>query len=131
MLSVWHKKITFGRIIKYNSCFMAHHNSIKESSYKKLAERINRFPQGAVASDLLFEILKILLSEREAGMVSLLPIKPFNARKAAGIWSIKEEEAKKILNDLADRGCLQMGSRMVMYCTQCLLQWLVSLSFRS
>jgi len=90
---------------------MAHHNSIKESSYKKLAERINRFPQGAVESDLLFQILKILLSEREAGLVSLLPIKPFNARKAAGIWRIKEEEARRILNDLADRGMLTDGEQ--------------------
>jgi hypothetical protein len=60
---------------------MAHHNTIKySSSYKRLTERINLFPQGAVATDLLFEILKILFSEREAGLVSLLPIKPFNAK---------------------------------------------------
>jgi ferredoxin len=71
-----------------------------------LTERINRFPQGAPWSHLLFEILKILFSEREAGLVSLLPIKPFNARKAAKIWKVKEEEARIILNDLADRGLL-------------------------
>jgi Na+-translocating ferredoxin:NAD+ oxidoreductase RNF subunit RnfB len=85
---------------------MAHHNTIKYNSYKQLAERYNRFPQGAVASDLLFEILKILFTEREAGLVSLLPIKPFNAKKAAGIWKIREPEAKTILNDLADKGLL-------------------------
>jgi ferredoxin len=65
---------------------MAHHNS--------------------VGTDLLFEILKILFSEREAGLVSVLPIKPFNARKAARIWKISEAEARGILNDLADRGLL-------------------------
>jgi ferredoxin len=85
---------------------MAHHQTIKNSSYQKLAERINTFPQGAVASDLLFKILKILFSEREAGLVSSLPIKPFNAKRAAGIWKIKESEAIKVLNDLADRGIL-------------------------
>jgi Na+-translocating ferredoxin:NAD+ oxidoreductase RNF subunit RnfB len=85
---------------------MAHHNMVKQSSYYKLTERINRFPQGAPASDLLFEILKILFSEKEAGLVSLLPIKPFNARKASKIWKVKETEASKILNDLADRGIL-------------------------
>src|SRR5512140_2650741 len=85
---------------------MAHHITIKENSYYKLAERINRFPQGASPSDLLFEILKILFSEKEAGLVSLLPIRPFNARKAAKIWNIKEEDARTILNDLADRGIL-------------------------
>ncbi|MCX6302484.1 MAG: 4Fe-4S dicluster domain-containing protein [Bacteroidia bacterium] len=85
---------------------MAHHITIKQNSYYKLTERINRFPQGAPWSDLLFEILKILFSEREADLVSLLPIKPFNARKAAKIWKVKEEEARTILNDLADRGLL-------------------------
>jgi ferredoxin len=85
---------------------MAHHITIKQNSYFKLTERINRFPQGAPPSDLLFEILKILFSEKEAGLVSLLPIKPFNAGKAAKIWKMKELEARKILNDLADRGIL-------------------------
>ncbi|MCX6328096.1 MAG: 4Fe-4S dicluster domain-containing protein [Bacteroidia bacterium] len=85
---------------------MAHHLTIKQGSYYKLTERINRFPQGAPPSDLLFEILKILFSEKEAGLVSLLPIKPFNARKAAKIWKMKEEDARTILNDLADRGIL-------------------------
>ena len=85
---------------------MAHHNTIKQNNYKLLAERYNRFPQGAVASDLLFKILKILFSEREAGLVSLLPIKPFNVKKAAGIWKMGEKDAAKILNDLADKGLL-------------------------
>jgi ferredoxin len=90
---------------------MAHHNSIKHNSYVKLTERINRFPQGAVASDLLFEILKILFSEREAGLVSLLPIKPFNTAKAARIWKMKESDAKIVLNDLADKGLLIDGEQ--------------------
>jgi len=85
---------------------MAHHITIKQNSYFRLTERINRFPQGAPPSDLLFEILKILFSEREAGLVSMLPIKPFNARKASKIWKMKEEDARIILNDLADRGLL-------------------------
>jgi ferredoxin len=85
---------------------MAHHNTIKYNNYKNLTERINLFPQGAVASELLFEILKILFSEKEAGLVSILPIKPFNVKKAAGIWKINEVETQGILNDLADRGLL-------------------------
>ena len=85
---------------------MAHQNTIKYNNYKKLTDRLNLLPQGAVVSDRLFEILKILFSEREAGLVSSLPIKPFNAKKAAGIWKIRESDAKYILNDLADRGIL-------------------------
>jgi ferredoxin len=85
---------------------MAHNISIKQNSYYKLTERINRFPQGAPYSELLYEILKILFSEKEADLVSLLPIKQFNARKAAKIWKMREEDARTILNDLADRGIL-------------------------
>jgi ferredoxin len=96
---------------------MAHHNTIKYNSYKQLTERYNRFPQGAPASELLFEILKILFSEREAGLVSLLPIKPFNVKKAAAIWKMKEYDAKVILNDLSDRGLLldAVGNDDVIY----------------
>jgi Na+-translocating ferredoxin:NAD+ oxidoreductase RNF subunit RnfB len=101
------KKHKFDNISYKNALIMAHHNTIK--NYQKLSERFNRFPQGAVASDLLFEILKILFSEREAGLVSLLPIKPFNARKAAGIWKMSEPDAVVILNELADRGIIIDG----------------------
>jgi ferredoxin len=88
---------------------MAHHLTIKNSSYNNLSDRINRFPQGAAPTELLFEILKILFSEREAGLVSLLPIKPFTVAKAAKIWKMKEADARIILNDLADRGILVDG----------------------
>jgi len=87
---------------------MAHHHTIK-NSYSRLTERINLFPLGAPPSGLLFQILKILFSEREAELVSLLPIKPFTARKAAEIWKINEADARIILNDLADRGILVDG----------------------
>jgi len=79
---------------------MAHHNTIKYNNYKKLSGRLELHPRVAVASDLLFEILKILFSEREAELVSSLPIKPFNAKKAAEIWKISESDAQKILNDM-------------------------------
>jgi ferredoxin len=69
-------------------------------------ERINRFPQGAPPSELLYSILKMLFSEREAGLVALLPIKPFKAKKAAGIWKMSETEARLILDELAGRGIL-------------------------
>lgn len=85
---------------------MAHHNMVKQSSYYKLTERINRFPQGAPASDLLFEILKILFSEREAGLVSLLPIKPFNARKASenSLHVLDYEKASEVIRSASHIG---------------------------
>jgi ferredoxin len=85
---------------------MAHHNTIRAASYNSLAKRLNRFPQGAPPTELLFKILKVLFSEREAKLVSLLPIKPFTDKKAAAIWKLSPSDARVILNDLADRGIL-------------------------
>jgi ferredoxin len=85
---------------------MAHHNTIKAASYNNLAQRLNRFPQGAPPTELLFKILKVLFSEREAELVSLLPLKPFTDKKAAAIWKLNLSDARVILNDLADRGNL-------------------------
>jgi ferredoxin len=81
------------------------HNTIK-SSYSRLSDRINRFPQGAPPSELLFKILSMLFSEKEAGLVSLLPIKPFTAKKASQIWKIDLNSSKKILDKLAGRSIL-------------------------
>ena len=85
---------------------MAHHNTIKSNGYNALAQRLNMFPQGAPPTELLFKILKVLFSEREAKLVSILPIKPFTDKKAATIWKLKLSDARVILNDLADRGIL-------------------------
>jgi len=83
---------------------MAHH--INHSIYNKLVERLNRFPQGAPPSELLTKILKILFSEQEAGLVSLMPIKPFTAEKASKIWKLDITKTKNILDKLAQRALL-------------------------
>lgn len=83
---------------------MAHH--ISRSGHSHLVARLNRFPQGAPPSPLLDKILSMLFSDREAALVALLPIKPFTARKAAGIWKIGAVKAQKILKDLASRALL-------------------------
>lgn len=85
---------------------MAHHNSVKSSSYHDLANRLNKFPQGAPPTEFLFSILKVLFSEREAKLVSLLPIKPFTGNRAADIWKMTPADARQVLNELADRGIL-------------------------
>ena len=76
------------------------------SAYRDLADRINRFPQGAPPSDVLFAILKLLFSEREAGLVALLPIRPFTVEDAARRWKVPEAEAGRALDALADRAIL-------------------------
>ncbi|MGB5293979.1 MAG: 4Fe-4S binding protein [Thermoanaerobaculia bacterium] len=83
---------------------MAHHTL--RSGYEQLVDRLNRFPQGAPASDLLHGILAMLFSEREAGLVALLPIKPFTAEQAASVWKLTESEARKVLEELAGRAIL-------------------------
>ena len=83
---------------------MAHLAS--KSAYAQLSDRLNRFPQGAPPTDLLFKILALLFSEREAALVSQLPVKPFNAKKAAAIWKIDEAEARQVLEGLASRAIL-------------------------
>lgn len=81
------------------------HNTIK-SGYSSLVARLNRYPQGAPPSELLFKILEMLFSEKEASLVSLLPIKPFTAEKAASIWKMDMASTQKILDELADRAIL-------------------------
>jgi hypothetical protein len=76
------------------------HTTLK-TSYSALTDRLNRFPQGAPPSDLLFEILSMLFSEEEAGLVSLMPIKPFTAKKASRIWKKSLTETQNILDELA------------------------------
>ena len=81
------------------------HRTVK-SSYAQLTERLNRFPQGAPPSQVLFQILELLMSEREAELLSLLPIRPFTAAKAARNWKLPTAETRRILDQLADRALL-------------------------
>ena len=79
---------------------------VGKSAYKSLEERLNRFPQGAPASDTLYKILEVLFDEKEAELVAQLPIKAFSIEKAAKIWGMKPIEAEKILDKLASRAIL-------------------------
>ena len=81
------------------------HNTIK-SSYSRLSDRLNRFPQGAPPSELLFKILSMLFSEKEANLVSLLPIRPFTAIKASRMWKMDISSSQKMLDELAGRSIL-------------------------
>ncbi|MBN2000025.1 4Fe-4S dicluster domain-containing protein [candidate division KSB1 bacterium] len=83
---------------------MAHHTL--KNGYSALVERLNRFPQGAPPSDALYKILKIFFSEQEAGLIALLPIKPFTAAQAGRIWKTDAVSAQKTLDSLAGRALL-------------------------
>jgi ferredoxin len=75
-------------------------------TYARLVQRLNRFPQGAPPSERLFQILRILVSEEEAGLLAQVPIRPFTARRAAAIWKVPEAKARKVLEALAERAML-------------------------
>ena len=81
------------------------HRTVK-SGYAQLVERLNRAPQGAPPSRLLNRILAMLMNEQEAGLLALLPIKPFTARKAARIWKVSEAQAEHVCRELAGRALL-------------------------
>ena len=83
---------------------MAH--ATTRGAYQRLTDRLNRFPQGAPPSDLLYRILAMLFSEREAGLVAQLPVRPVTARQAARIWAVREREARAVLDGLASRAVL-------------------------
>ncbi|WP_462324864.1 4Fe-4S dicluster domain-containing protein [Desulfoplanes sp.] len=81
-------------------------NQTIRPGYDSLVDRINRFPQGAPPSPLLYKILHILFSEKEAALVAKLPIKPFDAHKAAQVWQKPLAETQGILDGLAGRAIL-------------------------
>ena len=83
---------------------MAHHTL--RSGYESLVERLNRLPQGAPPSETLYAILQLLFSEKEAGLVALLPIRPFTAQHAARRWHMSLADAQNVLDELADRAIL-------------------------
>ena len=81
------------------------HQTVK-SSYARLVERLNRYPQGAPPAKVLYQILAMLFSQKEAELVAQLPLRPFNAERAARVWKMDLNAARKILDALAERAIL-------------------------
>lgn len=81
------------------------HQTLK-SGYARLADRLNRFPQGAPPSQLLYKILAMLFSEKEAHLAALLPLRPFTPEQAGRAWGMGPVAARNILDELAGRGIL-------------------------
>ncbi|MDX2474254.1 MAG: 4Fe-4S dicluster domain-containing protein [Candidatus Krumholzibacteria bacterium] len=81
------------------------HRTVK-SGYDELVTRLNKSPQGAPPSATLNRILGLLMNEKEAALLALLPIKPFTAKSAARAWKMSLTEARGILDKLAGRALL-------------------------
>ena len=80
---------------------MAHHTA--KDGYHHFADRLNLLPQGAPPTDLLFQTLRVLVTEDEAMWLSQVPIRPFKAIKAAAAWKVAEPEARKRLDELCGK----------------------------
>ena len=91
--------------VKWKQEMVLAHRTVR-SAYKKLSDSLNRFPQGAPPSELLFQILAMRFNEKEAELVASLPIKPFKAQTAARIWKLPVGDTLRQLNGLADRALL-------------------------
>lgn len=83
---------------------MAHHTARK--GYLDLESRLNLHPQGAPRSEVLYRILELLFTEHEAALVAELPIRPFDAERAAKIWRMPVDSARAVLDELASRAVL-------------------------
>ncbi|MFC1752453.1 4Fe-4S binding protein [Thermoproteota archaeon] len=79
---------------------------ITSKNYRSLQKRLDDSPQGAPASESLFQILEVLFTKKEAKLVSVLPIKQFTVKIAAKRWKKTLKETKAILDTLADKGLL-------------------------
>ena len=76
------------------------------SGYMGLVDRLNKFPLGVHPSKTLYKIRKLLFTEKEAHLVSQLPIKPFTPQKASKIWGSSLKETQEILGSLAAKAIL-------------------------
>jgi ferredoxin len=81
------------------------HQTVK-AGHEQLVDRLNRVPQGAPPADVLYSILEMLFSEREAALVALLPIRPFTVKRAARVWKMSTAATTAILEELAGRALL-------------------------
>jgi ferredoxin len=88
--------------------YMAHHTA--KDGYRRFADRLNLFPQGAPPTELLFQTLRAFVTEEEATWLSQVPIRPFKAKRAAENWKISLLEAQKRLGELCGK-CLLLDIR--------------------
>ena len=83
---------------------MGHLVNGKEEAYRALAERLSRFPIGAVINETLMGILRLLYTETEAAVGSKFPVKPRPFAEIRDLTGIGEKELAGILDSMAGKG---------------------------
>ncbi|WP_417910323.1 ATP-binding protein [Candidatus Electronema sp. PJ] len=77
---------------------------LNHHSYGRMAQRLGQYVPGAFVSATLVEILKQLVTEEEAQLCSLMPLRTVPAEKMARVWGMDAEEARAVLDRLAGKG---------------------------
>ncbi len=77
---------------------------LNQRSYVKLAGRLGQYVPGAYVSETLVEILRHLVTEEEARLCSLMPLRTVPAEALARVWGMSTEEAQETLGRLAGKG---------------------------
>jgi Fe-S-cluster-containing hydrogenase component 2 len=77
---------------------------LNQQNYGKLAQRLGQYVPGAFVSETLVEILKQLVSEEEALLCSMMPLRVVLAEKMAQVWDMSAEQAKDTLERLSGKG---------------------------
>jgi Na+-translocating ferredoxin:NAD+ oxidoreductase RNF subunit RnfB len=73
-------------------------------NYKSLYKRMDQNINGVFDSEEFYEILKILFTDEEALLCSVMPLLPSSCEKIAAIWETNEKETESILNTLVSKG---------------------------
>ena len=73
-------------------------------SYARLARRLEQYVPGVYFNETLCEILKLLVTDEEARLCALLPLKIVPLEQIAVIWKKPHEETRTILGELAQKG---------------------------
>lgn len=80
---------------------MGHLNHL---NYERMAQRLGQYVPGAFVSETLVEILKQLVTEEEAHLCSIMPLRMVPVDKIAAIWEMEVAKAREILDNLASKG---------------------------
>jgi hypothetical protein len=71
------------------------------AEYAESIGRFKRFPEGGPLLPRCYGTLKILLSERGTGLISMLPVKPFGTYLVDETWEMPIQQATGILGSPA------------------------------
>ena len=69
---------------------------LNQQNYGKLAQRLGQYVPGAFVSETLVEILKQLVSEEEALLCSMMPLRVVLAEKMAQVWDMSAEQSSAV-----------------------------------